>query len=92
KKIGFKGKYLLRIKPKDPSKYNELAFRLDMHKNITDLFRIGEQYGLFAIVRVEKVEDYASFIKDLYGSEEIEDTFTSFVLDELKAYTNFIFF
>ncbi len=92
KKIGFKGKYLLRIKPKDPSKYNELALRLDMHKNITDLFRIGEQYGLFAIVRVEKIEDYASFIKDLYSSEEIEDTFTSFVLDELKPYTNFIFF
>ncbi|MFX0018621.1 MAG: Lrp/AsnC ligand binding domain-containing protein [Promethearchaeota archaeon] len=92
KKIGFKGKYLLRIKPKDPSKYNELALRLDMHKNITDLFRIGEQYGLFAIVRVEKIEDYAFFIKDLYSSEEIEDTFTSFVLDELKPYTNFILF
>ena len=92
KKIGFKGKYFLRIKPKDPSKYSELALRLDMHKNITDLFRIGEQYGLFAIVRVEKIEDYASFIKDLYSSEEIEDTYTSFVLDELKPYTNFILF
>jgi len=83
KKIGYKGKYLLRIKPKDPSKYNELAIKLDMNKNITDLFRIGEQYGLFAIVRVEKIEDYATFIKDLYSSEEIEDTYTNFILDEL---------
>jgi DNA-binding Lrp family transcriptional regulator len=90
KKIGFKGKYLLRIKPKDPSKYNELAIRLEMNKNITDLFRIGEQYGLFAIVRVKKIEDYATFIKDLYSSEEIEDTYTNFVLDELISYTNFI--
>ncbi len=90
KKIGFKGKYLLRIKPKDPSKYNELALRLDMNKNITDLFRIGEQYGLFAIVRVKKIEDYAIFIKDLYNSDEIEDTYTNFVLDELISYTNFI--
>ena len=92
KKIGFKGKYLLRIKPKDPSKYNELALKLDKNKNITDLFRIGEQYGLFAIVRVKKIEDYATFIRDLYSSEEIEDTYTNFVLDELKPYTNFSVF
>ncbi len=92
KKIGFKGKYLLRIKPKDPSKYNELALRLDRNKNITDLFRIGEQYGLFAIVRVKKIEDYATFIRDLYSSEEIEDTYSNFVLDELKPYVNFSVF
>ena len=92
KKIGFKGKYLLRIKPKDPSKYNELALRLDMNKNITDLFRIGEQYGLLAFVRVEKIEDYAIFIRNLYHSEEIEDTFSNFVLDELKPFTNFLIF
>jgi len=90
KKIGFKGKYLLRIKPKDPSKYNELAFRLNMNRNITDLFRIGEQYGLFTIVRVKEIEDYANFIRDLYISEEIEDTYTNFVVDELISYTNFI--
>jgi len=92
KKVGFKGKYLLRVKPKDPSKYNELALSLEMHKNITDLFRIGEQYGLFAIVRVKKAEDYGNFIRDLYNSEEIEDTFTNFVLDELVSYTNFAIF
>ncbi|MHA1915629.1 MAG: Lrp/AsnC ligand binding domain-containing protein [Promethearchaeota archaeon] len=90
--LGFKGKYLLRIKPKDLSKYNELASRLEMNKNITDLFRIGEQYGLLAIVRVKKVEDYGNFIRELYLTEEIEDTFTNFVLDELKPYTNFIIF
>ncbi len=92
KKIGFEGKYLLRIKPKDPSKYSELAFKLDMNKKITDLFRIGEQYGLFAIVRVKKIEDYASFIRDLYSTEDIEDTYTNFVLDELKPYLNFSLF
>ena len=86
----FKGKYLLRIKPKDTSKYNELALKLEMNKNITDLFRIGEQYGLLAIVRVKNVEDYGDFIRELYLTEEIEDTFTNFVLDELKTYTNFI--
>jgi len=92
KKVGFEGKYLLRIKPKDPSKYDELARKLDSNEYITDLFRIGEQYGLFAIVRVNKIEDYASFIRNLYNSEEIEDTFTNFVLDELITYTNFVIF
>ncbi len=89
-KIGFRGKYLVRIKPKDPSKYNDIALNLEKNSFITDLFRIGEQHGLFAIVRVKKVEDYAEFIKSLYQSDEIEDTFTSFVLDELKTYTNFV--
>ncbi|MFW9820659.1 MAG: hypothetical protein ACFFE5_13700, partial [Candidatus Thorarchaeota archaeon] len=92
KELGFKGKYLLRIKPKDPSKYNDLALRLERNKNITDLFRIGEQYGLFAIIRVKEIEDYAIFIRDLYISEEIEDTYTNFVLDELIPYTNFLIF
>jgi DNA-binding Lrp family transcriptional regulator len=92
KKIGFRGKYLVRIKPKDPSKYNEIALNLEKNSFITDLFRIGEQHGLFAIVRVKKVEDYAEFIKILYKSDEIEDTLTNFVLDELKAYTNFVIY
>lgn len=92
KKIGFRGKYLVRIKPKDPSRYNEIALNLEKNSFITDLFRIGEQHGLFAIVRVKKVDDYAEFIKILYQSDEIEDTFTSFVLDELKTYTNFVIY
>ena len=92
RKIGYKGKFLVRIKPKDPSKYNELALKLEKNHNITDLFRIGEQYGLFAIVRARKIEDYANFIRDLYITEEIEDTYTNFVLDEIKAYTNFFIF
>lgn len=92
KKIGYEGKFILRLKPKDPSKYNELALKLEERNFITDLFRIGEQYGLLAIVRAKKIEDYAAFIRDLYISEEIEDTYTNFVLDELKPYTNFLVF
>ncbi|MFX1571917.1 MAG: Lrp/AsnC ligand binding domain-containing protein [Promethearchaeota archaeon] len=92
KELGYKGKFILRIKPKNPSKYNELAFKLENNKNITDLFRIGEQYGLLAIVRVKKIEDYGNFLRELYLTEEIEDTFTHFVLDELIKYTNFLIF
>jgi DNA-binding Lrp family transcriptional regulator len=88
-KLGFKGKFFIRIKPKDTSKYNHIALKLEKKQEITHLFRIGEQYGLFAIVRVRDIEDYATFIKYLYETEEIEDTYTIFVLDELKPYTNF---
>ncbi|MFX0056886.1 MAG: Lrp/AsnC ligand binding domain-containing protein, partial [Candidatus Heimdallarchaeota archaeon] len=92
KKIGYEGKYLLRMKPRDPSKYDNLALKLEKNKHITDLFRIGEQYGLFAIIRVKRVEDYAKLIRELYETEDIEDTFTNFVLDELIPYTNFVFY
>jgi len=91
-KIGFNGKFVVRIKPKDPSKYDQLAINLMKKEEISDLYRIGEQYGLFAIVRVKNVEDYAIFIRNLYETEEIEDTFTNFVLDELKTYTNFVLY
>ncbi|MHA1194975.1 MAG: Lrp/AsnC family transcriptional regulator [Promethearchaeota archaeon] len=91
RKIGYRGKFIVRIKPKDPSKYEELAYVLEEKEEIIDLFRIGEQFGLFAIVRVKEIEDYGTFIKKLY-EEDIEDTFTNFVLDEIVSFTNFVLF
>lgn len=90
KKIGYNGKFIVRIKPKDSSKYNEIALKLEKKEEITDLFRIGEQYGLFAVIRVKEIEDFGKFMKGLYDSEEIEDTFTTFILDEHKSYQNFV--
>ncbi|KKN66112.1 hypothetical protein LCGC14_0474910 [marine sediment metagenome] len=92
REVGFEGKFFLRTKPKDPSKYEELALKFEQISEITDLYRIGEEYGLLAVVRVRKIGEYGSFIRNLYLSEEIEDTFTNFVLDELKHYTNFVLF
>ncbi|MBY9018689.1 MAG: Lrp/AsnC family transcriptional regulator [Candidatus Lokiarchaeota archaeon] len=89
--IGYKGKFTVRIKPSNPSEYDDLALNLEKIKEITDLFRIGKQYGLFAVVRVKKIEDFAKFIKKLYN-EKIEDTLTNFVLDELIPNTNFTIF
>ncbi|MHA1823401.1 MAG: Lrp/AsnC family transcriptional regulator, partial [Promethearchaeota archaeon] len=89
--IGYKGKFIVRIKPSNPSEYDDLALNLEKIKEITDLFRIGEQYGLYAVVRVKRIEDFAKFIKKLYN-EKIEDTFTNFVLDELIPTTNFTIF
>ena len=91
-KIGFEGKYLLRIKPKDPSRYDDLALSLMNNRYIMDLYRIGEEYGLFSIVRVKKIGDYGILIKEIYDTKEVEDTFTNFVLDELKPFTNFVLY
>jgi DNA-binding Lrp family transcriptional regulator len=57
-------------------------------KEITHLYRVGEQFGIFAIVRVKEIKDYAQFIKTLYKTGEIEDTFTNFVLDERLPFTS----
>jgi len=92
KQIGYKGKFYVRIKPKNPGKYDAIAENLEKSANITDLFRIGEQYGLLAIVRVKKIDEYSIFIKNIYETEEIEDTFTNFALDELKPFTHFNIF
>ena len=89
--IGYNGKFIVRIKPSNPSEYDDLALNLEKIKEITDLFRIGEQYGLYAVVRVKRIEDFAKFIKELYN-EKIEDTFTNFILDELISNTNFTIF
>ncbi|MEJ2250519.1 MAG: Lrp/AsnC family transcriptional regulator, partial [Candidatus Lokiarchaeota archaeon] len=87
--LGFKGKFILRIKPRNPSHYDDLARNLGQKNEIIYLFRIGEQFGLLAIVRVKKIENYGKFIKNLYESEEVGDTYTNFVLDERKKFVNF---
>ncbi|MHA1669260.1 MAG: hypothetical protein ACTSV5_01650 [Promethearchaeota archaeon] len=89
--IGYKGKFIVRIKPSNPSEYDNLALNLENINEITDLFRIGEQYGLYAVVRVKKIEDFALFLRELYN-EKIEDTYTNFILDELIPNTNFTIF
>lgn len=87
--IGYDGKFIVRIKPKDSSKYNGIALNLEKKEEITDLFRIGEQYGLFAVIRVKEIENFGKFIRELYETGKIEDTFTNFVLDEQIPFSNF---
>ena len=90
KKIGFNGKFIVRIRPKNPSKYDKIALKLETKPEITHLYRVGTQFGIFAIIRTKKIGDYGKFIQNLYITEEIEDTFTNFVLDEQIPFTNFI--
>ncbi|TXT59326.1 MAG: putative HTH-type transcriptional regulator [Promethearchaeota archaeon] len=90
-KLGFQGKYIIRIKPRNPSDYDRIALKLEKQSEITHLYRMGSQFGLFAIIRVKTIKEYGTFLKNLYSSGEVEDTFSSFILDEQISFTNFRF-
>jgi len=90
-KFGFEGKFIIRIKPKNPSNYDQIALNLEKSNEITHLYRMGSQFGLFAIIRVKTISNYGDFLKNLYSSGEIEDTFSNFILDEHVSFTNFSF-
>jgi len=51
---------------------------------ITDIYRTGEDYGLFVITRSSDALQYNSFLLKLYASEDIIDTYTILVLEERK--------
>jgi DNA-binding Lrp family transcriptional regulator len=83
-KIGFNAKFIVRTKV-NPNAYDVVArnFLVPM-REITDLYRTGEDYGLFFILRVGDVSAYNSFLLKLYQSKEIIDTHTTLVLEKRK--------
>ncbi|MHA1382275.1 MAG: hypothetical protein ACTSR3_00810 [Candidatus Helarchaeota archaeon] len=76
-------KFYLRIKV-DPAQYDEIAKNfLSRQKNILDLYRTGENYGLLAVVLTENISEFNKFIIKLYNSGiNILDTSTTLVIDE----------
>jgi DNA-binding Lrp family transcriptional regulator len=79
----FSTKYILRIKPANIGEYTKLAEELIHHPNIIELYRTGEDFGLFSIVRTKGLEGFKLFIKDLYTRYAIYDTRTTVVVDEI---------
>lgn len=76
-------KFYLRIKV-DPAQYDEIAKNfLSQQKNIVDLYRTGENYGLLAVVLTKDISNFNEFIISLYNSGiNIIDTNTTLVIDE----------
>ena len=76
-------KFYLRIKV-DPAHYDEIAKNfLSKQKNILDLYRTGENYGLLAVTLTRNISDFNNFIINLYDSGlNIIDTNTIVVIDE----------
>ena len=75
-------KLYMRIKPQNIGSYNDLARKLIYEPNVIDLYRTGEDFGLFAVIRAKNLFDFQKFIYHLYTDFKILDTFTTVVIDE----------
>jgi len=78
----FQMKFYMRIKPRNIGSYNDLASNLVYEPNIIELYRTGEDFGLFAVIRAKNLFEFKKFIYHLYSDFNILDTFTTVVVDE----------
>ncbi|MHA1510219.1 MAG: hypothetical protein ACTSRX_00705, partial [Promethearchaeota archaeon] len=78
----FQMKFYMRIKPQNIGSYNDLAVKLVYEPNVIDLYRTGEDFGLFAVIRAKNLFEFKKFIYHLYSDFKILDTFTTVVIDE----------
>jgi DNA-binding Lrp family transcriptional regulator len=78
----FQMKFYMRIKPQNIGSYNDLAIKLVNEPNVIDLYRTGEDFGLFTVIRAENLYEFKNFIYHLYSDYKILDTFTTVVVDE----------
>lgn len=89
-KLGLHAKFLVRVKT-NPSAYDSVAqASLAPMREISDLYRTGEEYGLLAILRVKDVSEFNSFLLRLYDSKDVIDTYTTLVLEERKNSPTFL--
>ena len=78
----FQMKFYMRIKPRNIGSYNDLARKLVYEPKVIDLYRTGEDFGLFAVIRAKNLFEFKNFIYHLYSDFKILDTFTTVVVDE----------
>jgi len=78
----FQMKFYMRIKPRNIGSYNDLAGKLVYEPNVIDLYRNGEDFGLFTVIRAKNLYEFKNFIYHLYSDYKILDTFTTVVVDE----------
>ena len=88
-KLGFQTRFIMKVKV-NPSVYSSLAReKLAPMKEITDLYRTNEDYGLLAIVLVRNVKSYNRFLIQLYNTTNGIDTYSTLVLENQTNKTNY---
>jgi DNA-binding Lrp family transcriptional regulator len=76
-------KFILRVKPLYLDRYNDVANQMaTSFPEIIDLYRTGENFGLLAIVRTPDIVAYNAFLRKLYETIDVEDTYTVLVIEE----------
>ncbi|MBD3351035.1 MAG: hypothetical protein GF364_06075, partial [Candidatus Lokiarchaeota archaeon] len=51
-------------------------------REITELYRTGQEFGLLAVVRTKDIPSYKRFLENIYTTSEIHDTISTLVIDE----------
>ena len=88
-KLGFQTRFIMKVKV-NPSVYSSLAReKLALMKEITDLYRTNEDYGLLALVLVRNVNSYNKFLTQLYNTTNVIDTYSTLVLENQTNKTNY---
>ncbi len=76
-------KFYLQILPKRLSEYDAIAAETLAPKDeIVELYRTGEEYGLYAVARTESIAGYREFLESLYRTGKVQDTISTLVIDE----------
>ncbi|TXT53826.1 MAG: hypothetical protein BAJATHORv1_110018 [Candidatus Thorarchaeota archaeon] len=79
--IGLPIKFFLRIRSR-PGKVAQVAQSICGFDEIWDLQRVGDEFSLFATVRIPSVRDYNIFLRKLYQNPDILDTQSQISLEE----------
>jgi len=87
--LDYKIKFYMRIKA-DPGHYDKVAKKMISYPNIIDLYRTGENYGLFTVIRAKNIEEFNEFIKKMYVENPISDSKTILVV-EGQEHDNYFF-
>ncbi|MHA1167987.1 MAG: Lrp/AsnC ligand binding domain-containing protein [Candidatus Hodarchaeales archaeon] len=67
-----------------PSEMTELVKELVQWKEITSLYRTGQDYSLLLTAFLPRFDDFSNFLKQIYQQEGVVDTFSFPVLDSIK--------
>ncbi|MHA1450226.1 MAG: Lrp/AsnC ligand binding domain-containing protein, partial [Candidatus Hodarchaeales archaeon] len=75
---------LNRLLKTQPSEMTELVKELVQWKEITSLYRTGQDYSLLLTAFLPRFDDFSNFLKQIYQQEGVVDTFSFPVLDSIK--------
>jgi DNA-binding Lrp family transcriptional regulator len=79
--IGLSVKFFVRLKV-TPGTASETAQRLTEKDEVWDLYRTSEDFTLFATVRIESIESFNKFLRNLYEDPNVLDTHSYISLEE----------
>ncbi len=78
----FATKYLIRMKPKRNSDYQSLIGKLVKNPNMIEIYRVGEELGIFGIYCCNGDIPVQEIVGSLYDKYEIQATTTDLIIAE----------